>query len=57
MQEPNVMDVKLSAHKIAKREIAEEDFRELVDKEKLRLRTYKPWWEIVFPFKIRITRI
>jgi len=45
------------AKEIAKREIAEEDFEDLVDREKAKLRNKRPIWEVIFPFKFTIERI
>lgn len=39
----------------ARKEIAEERFRERVEAEKRRLRA-TPWWHKLFPFVITITR-
>lgn len=40
----------------AKKEIAEEKFRQAVDAEKERLRQYRPLWNRVFPWVITIKR-
>jgi len=40
----------------AKREIAEEEYREAVEREKARIRAYRPWYHRIFPFTITITR-
>jgi hypothetical protein len=45
------------AKKIAETEIRDEDFLALVAREKVRLREKKTFWELVFPFKITITRL
>jgi hypothetical protein len=47
----------VEAKKIAQTEIDDEDFKDLVDREKLKIREKKTFWEIVFPFKVTITRI
>jgi hypothetical protein len=45
------------AKKIAQTEIDDEDFGHLVDREKARLREKKSFWEVVFPFRVTITRL
>lgn len=40
----------------AKKEIAEEKFRQAVDAEKERLRQHRPFWNRVFPWVIVIKR-
>lgn len=40
----------------ARRELAEETFRAAVEQAKARLRNRRPWWHVLFPFKITITR-
>lgn len=40
----------------AKKEIAEEKFRQAVEAEKTRLRQYRPLWVRVFPWRITIKR-
>lgn len=42
--------------KQAEWEIRLETFENLVEIEKRRLRTHKPWWKIVFPYTISITK-
>ena len=42
--------------KIAQDEINEENLRAEIDKMKVKIRTYKPFWHKVFPFKIIILR-
>ena len=39
----------------AKREVEHERFRELVEAEKLRIRTHRTLWQQMFPWKITIT--
>lgn len=43
----------------AKAELAEEARREAIEKVKKRIiaRRNRPWWRVVFPFRITITRI
>ena len=41
----------------AKAEIEYERFREAVEKKKIELLTYKPWYEKLFPYRINIERI
>lgn len=40
----------------AKKEIAEENFRQAVEAEKARLRQYRPLWVRLFPWQITIKR-
>lgn len=40
----------------AKKELKEERFRELVEREKERLRRHRSLWRNIFSFKITITR-
>lgn len=41
---------------IAEEELADEAFRAEVEKEKQRLRAYRPWWHKLFPYKIVFVR-
>jgi hypothetical protein len=45
------------AYKIAKDEIREENFRKEVDAIKGRMRCNRPFWQRIFPWKIKIERI
>ena len=40
----------------ARSEVIKEEFRERVEAEKERLRTHRPWWHKVFPYRITIER-
>ena len=48
----NLKDIKAQAQW----EIELEAFEKLVETEKHKIRTHKPWWKKVFPYKISITR-
>jgi len=48
----NLDDIRLQAEK----EIEHELFREAVEKEKRRLREYRPFWDRIFPWRIIIVR-
>jgi hypothetical protein len=40
----------------AQRQLIKEKFEAAVATEKVKLRTGRPWWQIIFPFKITIER-
>lgn len=42
--------------KLAREEIAEEDFDADVEAEKVRIRTHVPWWHRIIPFTITVKR-
>ena len=48
----NTKDIKIQAEW----ELGIERFEAAVEEEKQRLRTHKPWWKIVFPYTITITK-
>ena len=43
--------------RVAKEELAREQFRARVEEAKIRLRARKSIWQKIFPFKIKIERI
>ena len=42
---------------LAMAEIEKERFRAAVEAEKARLRAARPWWQKLFPYRIKIERI
>jgi len=46
-----------SARTIAEYELTVERFNEEVEKEKTRLRNRRPWWHILFPYRVRLEKI
>jgi hypothetical protein len=41
--------------KLALAELEQERRRQLIDAEKERLRSLRPWWRRIFPFRIKLT--
>lgn len=41
----------------AREEIRKEDFRNAVDAEKARLRTHRPLWKRLFPYRVHFERL
>jgi hypothetical protein len=45
-----------SIRELATAELAAESFRDLVDREKERIRKHVPWWHRICPFEITVKR-
>lgn len=49
-------DMVKTVHKQAEKELADEEFRKAVEDHKTYLRTKKPFYHKIFPWKITVTR-